>query len=300
MTINIKSAVIVFISALAVFSSCKKQEYSLDAIKTPSSLTLTTAVAGVDADNPDGNGKGNVLITAAADNALTYKIDFGDGTNPRIIPSGNINYKYNNPGTNEYTITVNAIGTAGATSTISKKVKVFVAYEIPDVIVAALTGGSSKIWITDNDAPGHFGVSPADKFTPTSYAATPNSREPCAYDDEITFSKDANNNISMVVDNKGQSFSIGAATAFYGFGGGDACLGIDAGGTKRLIFMPATSGSAEDISTQVQFNVPGNGIVNFGTGGSMYEILSVSDTKLHLRNMGIDGNAWYQKLKVKP
>ncbi len=50
----------------------------------------------------------------------------------------------------------------------------------------------------------------------------------------------------------------------------------------------------------IQFMVPGNGIINFGTGGTIYEILSISQHNIHLRNIGIDGNSWYQKLKVKP
>ena len=44
---------------------------------------------------------------------------------------------------------------------------------------------------------------------------------------------------------------------------------------------------------------PGNGIINFGTGGTTYEILSITDTQVHLRNIGADGNSWYQKLIKK-
>jgi len=72
------------------------------------------------------------------------------------------------------------------------------------------------------------------------------------------------------------------------------------GGNKQLAFMDATSASTPANSTRIQFTVPGNGIINFGTGGTTYEILSVSATAIHLRNIGIDGNSWYQKLKVKP
>jgi len=296
---HIKSFIPLFLFAAVVFYGCEKKEYSLGDIKTPTGLTLTTAIAGVDLANPNGNGTGNVTITAAANDAITYKIDFGDGTT-RVVPSGTLTYKYTNPGTSNYTITVNAVGTAGVTSTISKVVKVFVAFEIPANIIAALTNGSSKVWVTDRDAPGHFGVGPADQFSPIWYAAGPNSREACAYDDEITFSKDVLNRISMTIDNKGASFSIGASSAFYGFGGGDNCYAINTGGTRLLAFMGATSSSTPANSTRVQFTVPGNGIINFGTGGVTYEILSISATQVNLRNIGIDGNSWYQKLKVKP
>ena len=298
MTKNIKSISIIFLALLVCVSSCKKTDYKLGDLKMPSDLTLSTVIAGADTSNPNGNGTGFVAITSTANNAITYKIDFGDGKN-QVISTGTINYKYTSPGTSEYTITVNAIGTGGNISTISKKIKVFVAFEIPPYIIQGLTNGSSQVWVTDKDAPGHFGVGASDAFTPNYYAATPNSRAACAYDDEITFSKDASNNIFMAIDNKGQSFSIGAASAFYGFGGGDNCFDISTAGTKKLSFMDAVSASTTANSTRIQFEVPGNGIINFGTGGTAYEILSISDTTVNLRNIGIDGNSWYQKLKVK-
>ncbi len=298
MITKIKSITIISLVALIAIGSCKKENYSFGEIKAASNLTLTTSIAGVDATNPNGNGSGNVLITSTSNNALTYRIDFGDGVT-KVVPSGSLTYKYSTPGTNTYIITANVIGTGGSISTISKKITVFVAFEIPAYIVTALTGGSSKIWITDKDAPGHFGVGPNDAYSPIWYAATPNSREACAYDDEISFSKDVNNRISMAIINKGTSFSIGASSAFYGFSGGDGCYAVNTA-NKQLIFMDATSGSTSANSTRIQFQVPGNGIINFGTGGTVYEILSISATSIHLRNIGIDGNSWYQKLKIKP
>jgi hypothetical protein len=285
--------------ALAIlFAGCNKEEFKFGELVTPIDLTLSASVVGVDGSNPNGDGSGKVTITTSAKNAITYKIDFGDGIT-QVVPSGSITYKYNNPGTADYTIKVNAIGTGGVQSTVSKTVKVFVAFTIPANIISAMTGGTSKVWVTDNGEPGHFGVGPATEFAPIWYAATPNTREACAYDDEIKFEKDAANNILMTIDNKGQSFSIGASSSFYGFGGGDACFNIVAGGTKKLIFQDATTASTPANSTRIQFTVPGNGIINFGTGGTTYEILSISETQMHLRNIGSDGNSWYQKLRVK-
>ncbi len=299
MITKIKSFITLFLAAGIFFIACKKTDYKFGDLKAPANLTLTTAIAGVDATNPNGNGSGTVVITTTAEKALTYNIDFGDGRPTQLVPSGVISYKYSNPGTYDYTITVNAIGTGGIISSITKKIKVFVAFEIPVAILQALTNGSTKIWITDKDAPGHFGVGPNDQFSPIWYAATPNSREACAYDDEITFSKDANNNVFMSVNNKGDNFSIGAATGFYGFAGGDGCYAINTGGNKKLAFMDATSSSTSANSTRIQFTVPGNGIINFGTGGTTYEIISITATGINLRNIGADGNAWYQKLKNK-
>ena len=296
---NIKLFSLVILVSLAGLSSCKKEEYSFGEIKTPSNLTLTTTIEGVDVSNPNGNGTGKVAIATTADQAITYKIDYGDG-NTEMVSSGAITHKYSNPGTSTYTVTVNAIGTAGVTSTISKTITVFVAFEIPTDILQAFTNGSSRVWVTDRGTVGHFGVGPADAFFPIWYEAGPDTREACAYDDEITFSKDVLNRISMTVDNKGASFSIGASAAFYGFSGGDACYAINPGGTKLLAFMDATSASTPAQSTRIQFVVPGNGIVNFGTGGTTYEIIACTPTQIFLRNIGADGNSWYQKLKPKP
>jgi hypothetical protein len=299
MIMKLKSITIWLAAICFALSSCKKEDYAFGELTSPSNLSLAAAIAGVDAANPNGNGTGNVAITATAVNALSYNIDFGDGTSTPV-PSGTVTHKYSNPGINNYMITVNAVGTGGALSTISKRITVFVAFEIPAAIISGLTNGSSRVWVTDKDAAGHFGVGAGDMFFPNYYAAGPNSREACAYDDEITFSKDVLNRISMNVNNKGASFSIGASATFYGFSGGDNCYAINPGATRLLAFMDATTASTPANSTRIQFMVPGNGIINFGTGGTVYEILSLSATSLHLRNIGADGNSWYQKLKVKP
>lgn len=293
MKILIKLLPVYILAVIVGFVSCKKDKYSFGNLNAPSNLSLTATITGADAGNPAGDGSGKVMVNVTANNALTYNIDFGDGTT-RVVPSGNIEYQYTTTGTHDYTITVNAIGTGGIISTISKTVSVFFAYVIPDEVKNALTGGSSRVWVCDKDAGGHFGVGPADGFTPVWYAADPNSRLPCSYDDEITFTKVGDNAIDMQLNNFGQSFAIGASAAFYGLSSAEDCRDIDPGGVKRLSFTPATS-----PGTGVQFTVPGNGLIIFGTGGTQYQILSISETNMFIRNIGIDGNAWYQKLKVK-
>jgi hypothetical protein len=296
MKIKIILTAIVFFTAIA-FVGCKKELYTFGDLKSPTGLTLAAVITGADSNNPNGIGTGQVNITVIATNALSYKIDFGDG-NTQLVPSGNILYKYSIPGTNTYTIIINAIGTGGSISTITKQITVFTAFVIPPEITQDLTNGSSQVWITDANAVGHVGVGPSGTFTPDYYAATPNSRAACQYDDQITFSKDASGKISMTVNNMGQSFIIAAATSFYGQSGGDGCYGLPTA-ASQLIFSNASSGSTMANSTGIQFLVGGNGIVNFGTGAKVYEILAITPTTLWIRNIGIDGNAWYQKLKVK-
>ena len=160
---KIKSLTIVLLLAITALSACKKTECSFGDIKSPADLVLTTAVQGVTTALPNGNGTGAVAVNVKATNAITYKIDFGDGT-IQLVPGGVITYKYTTPGTADYNITVNAVGTAGITSTVSKKIRVFVAFEIPQAIVTAMAGTGSKVWITDKAANGHFGVGAADAF----------------------------------------------------------------------------------------------------------------------------------------
>jgi hypothetical protein len=294
-------------SLLVILSitGCKKEEYSFGAMKTPSGLALTTTVVGLDNANPSGNGTGAVTINMTATDAITYNVDFGDG-NIALVPSGKITYKYTTPGVKKYTITANAIGTGGIISTISKSVTVFVAFEIPTTILTNLTGSGSKVWVADKEAPGHFGVGPGpsqganETFFPSWYAAAPNERvADGTYDDEVTFSKDANNNVSINLDNKGNTFVLKDALSYYGLTGAEGQFPIATLGVKRLSFMNATSNSTAAISTRIQFSVPGNGLVMVGAGSNMYEIISITNTTMTLRTIGADGNAWYQMFKVK-
>lgn len=289
---------IILFTAFLSLSACTKEEYSFGDLSSPAQLNLKTVIQGVDATNLYGDGTGKVTFELSSSNTINYKVDFGDGQTKMLSPGTTV-YKYTTPGTNDYTITVTAVGKGGTTSIISKKITVFVAFEIPEAILNGLTGGSSKVWVTDREANAHFGVGPADSFFPDWYAATPNQREPEMYDDEITFTKDLNNNISISVDNKGSSFILGAAVSYYGFSGPEGSYPLNTGGTKKLIFMDAASASTSSNSTRVQFTVPGNGIVNVGMGSNTYEILSISETNVNLRTIGADGNAWYQKLIVK-
>ncbi len=301
MTNKIKQLALWTMAIVLGFGGCKKDEYSFGSIKTPTNLSLDVTIEGADATNPAGNGSGKIKVTAASDGALAYNFDLGDSTAnaKQASQSGILNYKYNSPGTFDYTVSVTAVGTGGAVATISKKVTIKVIFEVPTAIITSLTNNASRVWITDKTATGHVGVGPVNEFTPSYYAASPNSRAACLYDDEITIAKDANNNMTINVDNKGASFIIAAATSSYGLSGGDDCYPVSIIGVKKLTFMDATSTSTTANSTRIQFTVPGDGLVNFGTGGKTYEILSITDSTMQLRNIGADGLAWYQKLKVK-
>ncbi len=292
----VKSFSLFAIGCFTLLSACKKEEYSFGELKNPSGLALTTALQGVAAATPTGDGSGNVSITLAASNVINFKIDFGDGQTQLVSP-GTLVHQYANPGTFEYTITVTANGTGGAVSTLSKKITVLRLFNIPTAIMTGLTGGTSKIWIADKGAWGHIGVGPATSFYPEWYGAAANSRTAAEYDDELTFTKTGPNSISLVLDNKGNTFIIPDYAGYYSLAGGINTLNTT--GTKALAFTDATSNSTTANSTRIKFTVPGHGLLSWGVGTSTYEILEITSTTLSVRSIGADGNAWYQKFKVK-
>jgi len=173
MKTKIKAIITLCLAAVILIISCKKQEYSFGKIITPKDLTLSAVIEGADAANPAGAGSGNVTISLAAAEAISYKVDFGDGSS-KIVGGGDVLHKYGNPGTSDYTIVVTAIGTGGVTTTATKKITVFVAFNIPEAIVKSLTKGTAQTWIIDRLTPGHVGVGPADGYTSSYYSAAPN------------------------------------------------------------------------------------------------------------------------------
>jgi hypothetical protein len=298
----VKSFSLFAIGCFTLLSACKKEEYSFGQLKNPSGLALTTALQGVATATPNGDGSGNVSITLAASNVINFKVDYGDGQT-QIVSPGTLVHQYANPGTFEYTITVTANGTGGAVSNLSKKITVLRLFDIPAAIMTGLTGGTSKIWIADKAAWGHIGVGPGpnqgalETFWPSWYGADPNARTPAEYDDELTFTKTGANSISLVLDNKGQTFIIPDYAGYYSLAGGMNTLNTT--GTKALAFTDATSNTTSANSTRIKFTVPGHGLLSWGVGTSTYEILEITSTKLSVRSIGADGNVWYQKFKVK-
>jgi hypothetical protein len=298
----VKSFSLFAIGCFTLLSACKKEEYSFGELKNPSGLALTTALQGVAAATPNGDGSGNVSITLAASNVINFKVDFGDGQT-QIVSPGTLVHQYANPGTFEYTITVTANGTGGAVSTLSKKITVLRLFNIPTAIMTGLTGGTSKIWIADKTTWGHLGVGPGpnqggnETFWPSWYGAGANERTAAEYDDELTFTKTGPNSISLVLDNKGQTFIIPDYAGYYSLAGGLNTLNTT--GAKALAFTDATSNTTSANSTRIKFTVPGHGLLSWGVGTSTYEIMEITATKLSVRSIGADGNAWYQKFKVK-
>ena len=107
------NSMIKIVSILLLLAGCTKSNSDNNLNVAPTNLQVY-ATASID-------GTGVVSFSASADNAVSYKYNFGNGDSSTIV-SGTTNYQYNLSGTNTYSVTVTAIGCTGLK--ISKTVEV--------------------------------------------------------------------------------------------------------------------------------------------------------------------------------
>lgn len=306
---NIKNIFAILI-ALLVIGSCNDKKYVLGDLTPPSNIVITTAIAGIDATHPNGDGSGLVTITITADNALSYKVDYGTSSTINLVylPTGSITKKYTTLGTNTYRITAVVYGKGGTSSTLTKDITVRSDFNPDPTIVSNLTGGTSKSWSVDPSVAGQFGVGPwsATSTGPEWWAAAVNEKVACCncfYTAQFKFTKNSNGTYSIAVSTPDGAFTkTGSLTNLPGIpaSGSEGCYGYG-GGTGSFSFVPSSSGiPALTPSTQTSILLAGNTtFIGYGALQSEYEILSISATAMYLRVQGTEtGNAWYIKLKA--
>ncbi|MEZ5195213.1 MAG: hypothetical protein R2764_02045 [Bacteroidales bacterium] len=161
---------ITFIGLSLITVSCQKDDYELGALITPTNVTLSYEIVGVDAEHPYGDGSGVVNFTAGADNAITFTYDFGDGRDIGVAPSGAVSHIFSLTGVNTYNVTVSTVGTGGIISTKTTQIDVFSSFS-DDEALQFLTNGSSKTWYWAADQAGHAGLGPnAEDYGNAEYA----------------------------------------------------------------------------------------------------------------------------------
>ncbi len=113
------------IICLFALLACSKGNSNAPVDTAPSQLVITSTVS------TDGSGK--VLFKATAKNAATYQFDFGNGVS-QPVPTGEVEYTYTTPGTNNYVVTVRATSSNGQSITKSVQVSVSVADNTPGLV----------------------------------------------------------------------------------------------------------------------------------------------------------------------
>ncbi len=292
--------------------SCNKAEYKMGDLTAPSEVTINTAITGVDATHPNGDGSGDVVITLTGKNVLAWKIDYNaaDGITLENLPAGKITRKYTAIGLNTYRITVVAYGPGATATTITKDIQVRSDFTPAASIVTNLTGTGSKTWKIDKDIAAHFGVGPwsTTSVTPEWYAAVPNEKASCCncfYTASFTFTKvAATGTYTLTVASPDGAFtktgSLAGGLPGIPASGAEACYPYT-GGTSSFTFVPSSSGIAASApSTKTAILLGGNNTyIGYGAQLKEYEIMAMSATTMYLRVQGTEtGNAWYLRLKA--
>ncbi len=167
--------------------SCQDETKFGDVI-APTNLNITAEIIGQDAENPYGDGSGEVLLTATADNALSYRF-LGPGFQ-EDASNGEALVTFSNQGVNTYQVTVLAYGTGGVSSSAIIEVEVQVNYSPPTDLLEKLVGDGTKTWRIKSEKDKHFGLGPPGGLVNCEwYGAGPEEKAGVGmYDDRFVFS----------------------------------------------------------------------------------------------------------------
>lgn len=178
---------------LLVLNSCKDDDDVVAQGIIPENLVVNSNVAA--------NGSGLVEITPTAENAASFVVLFEEGAETVVIkPGETASYVYTASGEATYEILVTAYSIGGAKVSSTITVQLNVVPQIDPDILQKLAGDGSKRWVWAQTVGGHFGVGPLTNDFPEFFSATPNSLNPCLYDDVIEFSFDGAGNFTYSLD----------------------------------------------------------------------------------------------------
>jgi len=284
---NIKYIIGLFLT-LAFFASCEEETFEFGDIVTPSNLQLSAQIVGQNADNPYGDGSGEVIFTATASNVITYKYIYNGSES--MASAGTKKYSFGMTGTNKYAVTVVAIGTGGVTSSKTVEVEVLAIYAPPADLLLMLTDNSSRTWRVKAEGAGHFGVGPADGIVPVWWSAAPFDKADWGcYDDTFIFNIDG----SFTHVTNGDTF--GKLDAMAADLGGDQGLTPD--GNGEAVYALADYSESWGLSApggQETLTFSNIGYHGFYVGGDhSYKILARSANEMSLMTVGADGNGWF-------
>ncbi|WP_372945662.1 family 16 glycosylhydrolase [Muriicola sp.] len=108
---------------LAVFLSCSGDSEA-EQPDLPTNLSVTITITGATTSNPTGDGSGEVVIVARADNAVRYGFRIGNGELQQNS-TGTLTYTAPQEGTNSYSLEVFAYSGSGESISKSESFQVF-------------------------------------------------------------------------------------------------------------------------------------------------------------------------------
>jgi beta-glucanase (GH16 family) len=314
-----KKLIISFLSVLSliVMVGCQEDEKSFGPLDPPINLQVTATIVGKTAENPNGDGSGLVQFTATAENAISYKYAFSDGSTQNA-PNGVFEKRFTTTGLNTYTVTITASSTGGIATTTTMEIEVLSNFTDPEAL-QFLTGGTAvgKKWYWAASEPGHLGVGPNSANADQNYfgfwyqagpfekAGSPESS--CLYENVMTFSL-VDGQLKYQLDNGGRTFFNAAYQSVVGGTAGyDLCYNYTVGGIKAVNLGPSESVvmNNPDHATQTRgtmLNIADGGFMGYYIGQSSYEIMSITANRMVVRAIqGSDaGLAWYHTFTTTP
>lgn len=190
---NIPYLVLLVFGVFAVLLSCKDDDDIATQGDLPQNLTVDSTVST--------DGSGLVEITPSAENAISFVVDFEAGADAVVVaPGETASYQYTQVGQTSFEITVTAFGLGGGNISTTLTVDVVVLAGIDQDILQKLAGDGEKRWVWAQTLGGHLGVGPTTNDFPEFFSATPNSLNPCLYDDVLVFSYDDNDNFTYTLE----------------------------------------------------------------------------------------------------
>jgi len=298
------------VTLLLIVSSCQKEEYTLGNLTTPTNVSLTYEIAGVDDENPYGDGSGLVNFIASADNEISFNYQFGDGKDSEISPNGKVAHVFSKNGITNYNVTVLAIGTGGLTSGKSAQIEVYSSFTDEEA-VDFLSGGSSKTWYWAADQPGHLGLGPNDKvyddgahmFAQWYMAGVFEKSASSLYKTECIFTLEDGALTFEQINPTGEAFIQGIYSSDLGLGDEGSHI-FDIAGIKNVSFGPSSSIATIDGGYRgTTMNFSDGGFMGFYAGTSEYEIIQITENILKVRLVQANKplHAWYHIFtNVKP
>lgn len=269
---------VLLLSVLAV--SCVDDDFDFGELSNPTNLSVTTQIAGQNEENPYGDGSGAVTFKATADNAMTYKYVFENGSS-FTTASGEYTHQFSQTGTHVYAVTVIAYGPGGTASSELTEVEVLVTYEPPAELIDKLVG---KEWRIKASVDGHFGLGPVGGVIPTEwYGAPANAKEGRGmYDDRYIFNADGTFTHITDINSGDNTGTIFGRTAYIDQIASCSTCATESDGADILNvpyndytenWFISAPGGVETI------NLTGNGFIGYYVGGDhKYEIWDRSGT----------------------
>ncbi|MDL2255992.1 PKD domain-containing protein [Parabacteroides sp. OttesenSCG-928-G06] len=164
----------------------------------------------------------------------------------------------------------------------------------------ALTGGASnlagKTWVFDQYHDGHFGVGPADAATPDWWACPAEGKDGSSlYTQEFTFTQVG---VKLEWKNNGYIYTNEPGKNALG---GEFIDNPGGAGDFDVKYVPKASYTFALNEAEKTITLNGDAFFGFYTGNSTFEILSLTEDALYMKNRSAvePGNAWWFRLIPK-